>query len=112
MSSFTRGRQAEARAAAFLEEQGYAIKSQNWRTRRCEIDIIAEKDTVTYFVEVKYRSSPKQGTGMEYVTPAKLRQMRYAAETWISENEWKGECSLSVISIDGEQITFIDQLDL
>ena len=35
-----------------------------------------------YFVEVKYRSSPIQGDGFMAVTPAKLRQMGFAARLY------------------------------
>ena len=41
------------KAVAFLVSGGYEIVSRNWRTKRGEIDIIAKKDGVLVFVEVK-----------------------------------------------------------
>jgi ribonuclease HII len=60
------GATAEDVAAQYLVRQGYRIVERNWKTARCEIDIIAERRNVTYFVEVKYRSSGREGTGLSY----------------------------------------------
>lgn len=67
------GKRAESRVADFLKNKGFKILAQNWRTKVCEIDVIAQKDKVAYFVEVKYRSSEKQGDGLEYITPKKTK---------------------------------------
>jgi Holliday junction resolvase-like predicted endonuclease len=107
MTTFTTGRQAEAAAVAYLKSKGYAIVSQNWRTRFCEIDIIAQKGGAVYFCEVKYRLSDRQGQGLEYITPKKLQQMRFAAEAWVHLTGWKGEYQLCAIEVSGQsfQIT-------
>ncbi len=47
------GDAGEQRAADFLIEKGYKIIDRNWRTKDGEIDIIAEKDEIIVFVEVK-----------------------------------------------------------
>ena len=101
MTTFDTGRRAEAVAASFLEYKGCEIVSQNWRTRWCEIDIVAVRDAVAYFCEVKYRLTAKQGTGFDYVTPKKLQQMRFAAELWVAKYQWQGECSLCAIEVSG-----------
>ena len=72
----------------------------NWRTRWCEIDIISKKDGVVYFIEVKFRSSNEWGDGFSYLTPKKLKQMRFAAELWLSDNGWSGEAQLIAASVD------------
>jgi putative endonuclease len=43
----------EAKAAAYLEGQGYTILHRNWHIPTGEIDIIAYKDGVLVFAEVK-----------------------------------------------------------
>jgi uncharacterized protein (TIGR00252 family) len=68
------GQSAEERVAKLLEKAGFKILARNWRTRICEIDIVANKNKIIYFVEVKFRSSEKQGSGLEYITPKKLKQ--------------------------------------
>jgi len=77
------GRRAETAAATYLVRQGYTIVERNWRTRWCEIDIIARKASVLYFVEVKYRRTNRQGSGLDYITNQKLGQMHFAAEFWL-----------------------------
>jgi uncharacterized protein (TIGR00252 family) len=85
------GQNAEARVAKLLEKAGFKILARNWRTRVCEIDIVANKNKVVYFVEVKFRSSEKQGSGLDYITSKKLKQMHFAAEIWIQQNDWAGD---------------------
>ncbi|HUS26456.1 MAG TPA: YraN family protein [Nevskiaceae bacterium] len=101
MSTFETGRKAEAAAAAFLQRNDCTIIDQNWRTLRCEIDIIAKRQNVIYFCEVKYRVSDRQGSGLDYITPKKLNQMRFAAETWVHSNKWKGDYQLCAIEVSG-----------
>ena len=47
------GNEGENRATAFLETKGFSIIERNWRTNRGEIDIIAVKNDILVFVEVK-----------------------------------------------------------
>jgi uncharacterized protein (TIGR00252 family) len=101
MTTFQTGRQAEAVACAYLEHHGCDIVAQNWRTRRCEIDIIAKRGNTVYFCEVKYRLHDRQGSGLDYITPKKLEQMRFAAEVWLGRYGWQGECQLCAIEVSG-----------
>jgi Holliday junction resolvase-like predicted endonuclease len=84
----------------------------NWKTRLCEIDIVAQKQQVMYLIEVKYRRTSGQGYGLDYITPKKLEQMRFAAEIWAHNTKWRGSYQLAAIGIDGDEISFIDQLDV
>lgn len=110
MSNYSAGHAAEVRAAEYLRKLGFNIKQLNWKTRYCEIDIVAEKNRRAYFIEVKYRSTAKQGSGLEYVTPAKLRKMRFAAEMWVHDTDWSGEYQLAALGIDGDTFSFVDEL--
>lgn len=101
MTTFEIGRKAEAVAAAFLQRKGCEILAQNWRTRQCEIDIVAWRDGKLYFCEVKYRSRADQGRGIEYVTPAKLRQMTFAAQCWVAAHHYDEDYRLAAIEVSG-----------
>ena len=48
-----KGNIAENKAVEFLEDSGYEIVDRNFYTKFGEIDIIAEKDDILHFVEVK-----------------------------------------------------------
>jgi uncharacterized protein (TIGR00252 family) len=104
------GRLAEAAVVRYLESQGFTILDQNWKNRWGEIDIVAKKDDLVHFVEVKYRQSPDQGSGFDYITPAKLRQMSFAANMWVENNNWSGEYLLSAAQVSGAdyEVDFIE----
>lgn len=101
MTTTDTGRKAEAAARVYLEMRGFKTIEQNWRRPRAEIDIIARQDGVVHFVEVKYRFSDEQGSGLDAITATKLRQMRRAAWLWVDETKWPGEYVLSAIEIAG-----------
>ncbi len=112
MNTTSLGRQAEAAVAKYLEDQGYKIIDQNWRTRRCEIDIVAQKDDTAYFVEVKYRVSDNQGSGFEYITPTKLKQLVFAAGVWVAANHWDGDWQLMAASVAGDKFELIELVEI
>ena len=53
MNTKITGNEGEARAAEYLESNGFEIIDRNWRTNRGELDIIAVKNDILVFVEVK-----------------------------------------------------------
>lgn len=95
------GRAAERVAAHFLQQRGFTIIEQNWRTRWCEIDLVAAKHGVAYLVEVKYRKSTAWGSGFDYITARKLQQMRLAARFWQASHRAVG-CRLSAVELTGQ----------
>jgi ribonuclease HII len=99
----TSGFKAEREAADFLKIEGFQILQQNWRTKWCEIDIVAEKNGIIHFVEVKYRRSDYAGDGIAAITPRKLKQMKFSAELWQHRYGQK-ECRLSVVALKGDPI--------
>jgi uncharacterized protein (TIGR00252 family) len=112
VSNFVAGHNAEKRAAHHLQSLGFDIIQLNWKTRYCEIDIVAKKNNVVYFVEVKYRRTTKYGSGLDYITPKKLRRMHFAAEVWVQEYTWTHDYRLAALAVDATQIEFIDSLTL
>jgi putative endonuclease len=50
------GRRGESLAKAHLENTGYEIMDENWTHGRAEVDLIAYKDKVIIFAEVKTRT--------------------------------------------------------
>jgi len=94
MNTTSLGRTSERVVAEYLVNANYKILEMNWRRRVCEIDIVASKNKTVYFVEVKHRSKPEQGSGLEYITAKKLKQMEFAAELWVAENGWTGDWQL------------------
>ena len=52
-STSQKGKKGEDKAALYLEEKGYQILKRRFRSGPGEVDIIARKDDVIVFVEVK-----------------------------------------------------------
>lgn len=102
------GQQAERAVCRYLHARNYEILDQNWKTKTCEIDVVAKKNDTVFFIEVKYRQSLDQGDGFDYITPAKVKRMSYAALLWVCQNNWCGDYELIGASVTGanRQILF------
>jgi putative endonuclease len=111
MKTTETGKRAEIAARVYLEMRGYEIIEQNWRRPSCEIDIIARKDNTAYFVEVKYRFSDDQGGGLEAITKSKLKQMNFAASSWVQENKWSSDFCLAAVEVAGPGYSIMGFID-
>jgi putative endonuclease len=79
------GRWGEQKAAEYLAERGYLFAARNVRTPHGEIDLLANKEGLTVFVEVKARLSARVGPPEISVSPRKQEHMTparyYASKT-------------------------------
>ena len=112
MNTTSKGKQAESVVVDWLTHNGYALIDQNWKTRWCEIDIIAKKANIVTFVEVRHRKSSTWGDGLESITPRKYKQVEFAANFWMHHNDWRGDARIVLIATAGDppQITRIVEL--
>ena len=68
------GNESEEAATRFLEEAGFQIVERNFYARKLgEIDIVAMKEGVLHFIEVK--SAKRDFDPVYNLTPAKLRRV-------------------------------------
>ena len=104
------GQRAETLAAQFLQRRGLKIVERNWRTRWCEIDIVATANRTVHFIEVKHRRLANYGRGLEYITPDKSRRLRKAALAWMSEHADGRDYRIDVVELlgplDAAEITY------
>jgi putative endonuclease len=84
------GRWGEEAAARFLQANGYNILARNYRTPHGEIDLLASKDDMLVFVEVKTRSSHAFAYPEDSVTLRKQAHMLAAAGYYLKQHP---ECS-------------------
>lgn len=70
-------------AAHLLTNSGFDVIERNYRTKAGEIDIIALKDGVIHFVEVKTRNGDQYGYPSESVTAVKQSRIRKSAEIYL-----------------------------
>ena len=81
------GKIGEDIATIYLQDLGYKILGRNWRFKRVELDIIAQKDSTLVFCEVKTRRSNSHGIPSDAITPIKLQHIRTAALHWLSNHQ-------------------------
>ena len=80
------GAGGERLAAEHLERLGYRIVARNYRTRRGELDLVAHRDGLLAFVEVKTRRvSANAGGPFDAVGPRKRAQVRRVAAGWLAQ---------------------------
>lgn len=77
-----KGRWAETLAALSLQLKGYQILARRARTPSGEIDLIAKRNSLVAFVEVKARRT--QTLAVESVTLTAQRRITRAAELWMA----------------------------
>lgn len=83
-AAFKRGVEAEAAAARLLEGQGFSILARRVRTPLGEIDLVARRDDLLLFVEVKARRS--LSAAAESILPRQRRRIAGAAELFLADH--------------------------
>ena len=81
------GKKGEDMVALFLRSRGYGVLKRNYSCRFGEIDIIAEKDGIIAFVEVKTWKECALVSPKEAVDSHKKARMTKTAEDYISKTE-------------------------
>lgn len=108
------GMKAEEAVAERLIHDGHRIVARNFKTSSCEIDIVSILDQNVYFTEVKYRRNKVCGGGLAAITPAKQKQMKYAAEVFLKMNPQYAKLQplLAVAELKGEDFIVEDWFEL
>ena len=81
-----KGKDGELLAGEYLEKMGFEVKIRNWRSGHYEIDIIAMREGMLHFIEVKTRHSTTFGYPEEGVTKKKFNNLKNAAASFLSRN--------------------------
>ena len=93
------GQEGEQLATDYLKKKGWKILERNYRSSRSEIDLIASKDDLLVFVEVKMRTNARFGMPEDFVDQRKADNIIKGAEHYIKEKDWKGNIRFDIISI-------------
>lgn len=81
-----KGKEGEKKAENYLKEQGYVIVCRNWRARRGEIDLIAEKEGTLVFAEVKTLPASTLETVEHVLGGIKQKKIIETAKRFLLEN--------------------------
>ena len=95
------GKWGEDVAADFLVGKGFRIVERNWKVGRKEIDIIAAKERLLLFVEVKTRRSNAYGDPYEAVDWKKRRTLIAAMRQYIALHRIATDVRYDIVSVVG-----------
>ena len=104
---------AEGLAAKSLESRGYTILDHNYRKPWGEIDIIAEKQEILIFVEVKANSTHREGFAPEIrAGNEKLRKVLRTAKTYMMDKRYSADqpWQIDIISVTFNKSTRTAQI--
>lgn len=93
MSQFeklTIGRIGENFARKYLENKGFKIIAQNYRTKYGEIDLIGECKNELVFIEVRTKTKDKFGDPEETFNFKKINKIKKNALVYVSKVNWDG----------------------
>ena len=93
------GKKGEALAVKYLTDKGFRILTRNWAWGKHEIDIIAEKDNMVVFAEVKTRSDNYMMPPVTAVNREKQRSLITAAEGYIKRYNIDRESRFDIITV-------------
>lgn len=90
--AYAAGQGAEALAAQALTAEGWSLLGQRIRTEAGEIDLIAEREGLLAFIEVKAR--PSLAEAAFALGPRQRSRLVAAAEAWLAANPGHGSAGM------------------
>ena len=101
----------EELTASYLEKKGYRILDRNYSKPFGEIDIIAIKDDLIAFVEVKTRKSDAFAYAAEAVDFYKQQRIRRASQAYLIEknlSDFLMTFDIAEVYLDTRKINYIE----
>jgi putative endonuclease len=106
------GRKGEELTCAYLQKKGFEILQRNFIHDRAEVDIVAEKEGMIVFVEVKTRMSAYLTDPAQLVSLKKQKQIIKAADAWIKKLRPNDPARFDVvIVVTNMQYTTIEHIE-
>lgn len=100
MTTAETGRLGERAATEYLRRAGYEICALNWRSGRYELDIVARREGVVHFIEVKTRRADGLTPPEAAITPQKFRALTRAAQHYLSLTGEEAETQFDLAAVD------------
>lgn len=101
------GQAGEQRALAYLAKQGLTLVEANFQCKGGEIDLILRDGKALVFVEVRQRAAHTHGGAAASITPAKIKRVIRAAQTYLLRFEHVPACRIDVVAIDGDHLEWL-----
>jgi len=108
--SRAKGNIAEQKAKEFLLKQGFFVVEQNFYSKFGEIDIIAIKDEVLHFIEVK--SGLDYESAVQNITPSKISRLVKTGYVYIKKNSLKLDFVYDAVIITPKKMQLLENITL
>ena len=82
------GHIGEQLAIEYLLKKEYKILERNYRYKKAEVDILAQKEDELIVIEVKTRTSNYFGNPEEFVNYKKIKLLTEAVDNYINEKDF------------------------
>jgi len=93
------GKKGEQLAIEYLIKKEYKILERNYRYKKAEVDILAQKEDELIVIEVKTRSTNHFGNPEEFVNYKKIKLLTEAVDYYINERDLDVEVRFDIIGI-------------
>ena len=104
-----KGNLAENLAIEYLSNKNFKILEQNFYSKYGEIDIIAYKNRVYHFIEVK---SGRNFDAIYNITPKKIEKIIKTIECYLEKKTLSIEYQIDAIIINTQEIEYIENITL
>jgi len=108
--SRAKGNLAEDKACEFLLNSGFFIVERNFYSRFGEIDVIATKDEVLHFIEVK--SGLDYESAIQNITPQKLSRLIRTGDVYMKKNTLDVDFVYDAVVVTPKEIEFVENITL
>lgn len=110
MHTRARGNIAEEHGCEYLRKNGFRIIDRNVYNRFGEIDIIALRDDVIHFVEVKSAQTYEQA--VNNITPSKLQKLHRTIQTYLQQKRLNLDYCIDALIVHDEVLELIENITL
>lgn len=110
MHTRARGNIAEERGCEYLRAHGCRIIDRNVYNHFGEIDIIAIRDNVLHFVEVKSAQSYEQA--VNNITRSKLQKLNRAIQLYLQKKKFSLDYCVDALIVVENEIEWIENITL
>ncbi len=109
-STKSKGDYFEDKASEFLSSNGFNIIERNFYAKKLgEIDIIAIKDDIYHFVEVKSGDSFE---AVYNITPSKLYKLLRSVQYYLKYKKITPSYCIDAIIFEGEELEYLENITI
>ena len=108
--SRSKGAEGEERACDFLRTGGFDIIDRNVHSRFGEIDIIALKEGVLHFIEVK--SGVSYDAAIRNITPQKLDRILKTVQSYMKQHQLDLDYMIDAVVVTPETLRLLENITL